>query len=152
MASTMSGVLKYLEGPHGGSSREMRRPMWIPICILVLILPLLDCRTAAPLIGAEAIPARATVAGRVTGPMGSDPVAGRLVSAVDVTTAARYWTTTSVTGGFTLLVPPGRYRLNVALARAERLVEEPRVLDLDPGAFVDDADFVLGGAGIASDR
>jgi hypothetical protein len=66
------------------------------------------------------------------GALGSGPVAGRLVSAVELGTGARYSTTTYVTGGFTLLVPPGRYRLEVALARAERVAEGPGVLDSPP--------------------
>jgi hypothetical protein len=109
------------------------------------------CRTAAPLIGAEDVAARATVAGKVTGPQGSSPLEGRLVSVVEVTTGARYSTKTHVSGGFTLLVPPGSYRLDVALAPAEKIVKDPGVLELAAGALVDEANVVLGGGGLVTE-
>jgi len=130
----------------------MRRsiPFWLAITVVLLLL--LGCRTATPP-GLEpgVTPARATLAGRLTGPLGSGPIAGRLVSGVEVTTGARYSAKTHVSGGFTLLVPPGRYRLEVALSRAERVVEDPGVLDLASGAVVLDANLVLGGAGLVGE-
>lgn len=132
-----------------GAGGMLRRS--IPFWVALLVLLLADCRSAAPP-ALEPVPtARATLAGKVTGPQGIGPVAGRQVVAVDVTTGARYATKTHLSGGFTLLVPPGRYRLEVALARAESIVEEPGVLDLAPGALVRDADVVLGGAGVADE-
>lgn len=127
----------------------MRRSIVLWLAFLVLLL--MGCRTAAPPADVAGAPPRATVAGKVTGPLGSGPVAGRLVSAVEVTTGARYSAKTHLSGGFTLLVPPGRYRLEVALARAERVAEGPGTLDLAPGDFVRDADFVLGGAGLVGE-
>jgi hypothetical protein len=128
----------------------MRRSIVLWLAVLVLLL--LGCRTAAPPVDVSGALPRATVVGKVTGPLGTGPVAGRLVSAVEVATGARYSTKTYVTGGFTLLVPPGRYRLEVALARAERVAEDPGILELAPGAFVRDADLVLAGAGLVSER
>jgi hypothetical protein len=114
----------------------------------MLALLLADCRTAAPPGLEPSQPARATLAGRVTGPLESGPVAGRQVVAVELKSGARYATRTHVSGGFTLFLPSGRYRLEVALTWAERLIEAPEILELEPGAFVRDADFVLGGAGL----
>lgn len=127
----------------------MRRAVVLWLAILVLLL--LGCRTAAPPLAAGGEPPRATVAGKVTGPLGSGAIAGRLVSAVEVTTGARYSTKTTVSGRYSLLVPPGRYRLELALLRAERVVADPGILDLAPGDFVREADLVLGGAGLASE-
>jgi hypothetical protein len=127
----------------------MRRSIVLWHAMLVLLLP--GCRAAAPPLVAEGEPPRATVTGKVTGPLGSGPIAGRQVSAVDVTTGARYSTKTTVSGGYSLLVPPGRYRLEVALLWAERVVGDPGTLELAPGAFVREADLVLGGAGLASE-
>jgi hypothetical protein len=124
-------------------------PFWLAIPAILLLPP--GCRTAAPLIGAEEVPARATVAGKLTGPRGSGPIDGRLVSAVEVTPGARYSTKTHLSGGFSLLLPPGRYRLEVALVPAERVVQDPGVLELAPGAFVGEANVVLGGAGLVRD-
>jgi hypothetical protein len=124
-------------------------PVWVVLLAIALLL--LACRTGAPPGAVAGRPERGTIAGRLTGPLDSGPIAGRLVEAVEVTTAARYSTKTTVSGGFTLFVPPGRYRLYVALGRGERLIEEPGVLRLGPGGFVDDAELVLGGAGMVGE-
>jgi hypothetical protein len=130
----------------------MRRSIPIWLMILVFLLLFLGCRTAAPPVDMAGEPLRATLAGRVIGPMGSGRVAGRLVTAVEVTNGARYSTMTHSSGGFTMLVPPGRYRLDVVLTWAERLVSDPGVIDLEPAALVRDAVVVVGGAGLASER
>lgn len=127
----------------------MRRSVVLWLAILVLLL--LGCRTAAPPLDAAGEPPRATVTGTVSGPLGSSPVAGRQVSAVEVTTGAYYSTDTTVSGRYSLLLPPGRYRIELVLLPAERVVEDPGVLDLAPGAFVREADLVLGGAGLAGE-
>jgi hypothetical protein len=127
----------------------MRRSIVLWLAIVLLLL--LGCRTVGRPVETGGEPPRATVAGKVTGPLGSGPIAGRLVSAVEVATGARYSTKTHVSGGFTLLVPPGRYRVEVALVPPERIVEDPGVLELAPGDFVDDADVVLGGAGLVGE-
>jgi hypothetical protein len=129
----------------------MRRsiPLWV--ALLVILLVLLGCRTAAPPGDEPAAPARATIAGRLSGPLGTAPVAGRLVEAVEVTTGARYSTTTTVSGGFSLFVPPGRYRLSAALGRGESLVAGPGILALAPGQVSREADLVLGGAGVVDE-
>jgi hypothetical protein len=123
------------------------RALWLAVTMLVLA----GCRTAAPLIGAEAVPARATLVGTISGPRGSAPLVGRQVSAVEVTTGALYSTKTQDSGGFTLLVPPGRYRLEVDLIPPERVADDPGVLELAPGEIVEDADVVLGGAGLVDE-
>jgi hypothetical protein len=71
------------------------------------------------------------------------------VAAIEVQGGRRFSTRTGVNGGFTLLLPPGRYRLEVALASAENLVVEPEVVELEPGGVVAGVDVVLGGAGLA---
>jgi len=124
----------------------MRRLIVLWLALLTLLLA--ACRTAAPPGLEPSKPPRATLAGRVTGPLNSGPVAGRQVVAVEVTSGARYATKTHVSGGFTLFLPPGRYRLDVTLAWAERVIEAPELLELEPGGFVRDADVVLGGAGL----
>jgi hypothetical protein len=119
----------------------MRRSIALCLALLVLLL------AATPDLQPNGLP-RATLVGRITGPLGRGPVAGRQVVAIEVTTGARYATKTHVSGGFTLLLPAGRYRLDVAVTWAERVVEAPEVLELEPGDFVRGADVVLGGAGL----
>ena len=76
--------------------------------------------------------ARGTIGGVVQMAGGGQPLAGRGVHAVDPATGARYSATSSVTGGFSIQVPPGKYRLEVDLLEGERLVEEPGTIDIGP--------------------
>ncbi len=96
----------------------------------------------------EAPPARGTLAGSVRGPEGVAPVEGRLVEAVDVDTGVRYGTRTNAVGGFSLMLPPGRYRLGVVLGPGESIVEDPGVVTLGPSELARDKDVTLGGAGV----
>jgi hypothetical protein len=76
------------------------------------------------------------------------PVAGRQVAAVEVDTGERYETNTNVVGTYTVMLPPGRYRVEVDLASGEAIVEEPGVVEVGPGELAEDQDFTLGGAGV----
>jgi hypothetical protein len=89
-----------------------------------------------------------TLAGSIRGPDGIDPVKGRLVEAVEVKTGRRLQTETNALGEYSLLLPPGRYRIHVALAPGEAVVVDPGVVRLGPSELVAHADVVLGGAGV----
>jgi hypothetical protein len=83
-----------------------------------------------------------TIAGMVTATGGTVPVAGRRVTAVNVATRATYDATTSVTGGYTIKVPEGTYRIQVELRGGEALARQPEDTqvnngDLDPGRDFD---------------
>jgi len=93
--------------------------------------------------------ARGTLAGSVHGPGGVAPVKGRQVVAVEVDTGRRYSTRTNDVGSYSLLVPPGRYRIEVALASGEEVVRDPGVAQVEPSQLIPEADVVLGGAGLA---
>jgi hypothetical protein len=69
--------------------------------------------------------ARATLSGTVTTPNGHAPIPGRVVAAIEQGSARRYQATTNPAGGFTLLVEPGTYRLEVALQPGEGVVDPP---------------------------
>lgn len=73
-----------------------------------------------------------TIAGILRLGIGGEPVAGRQVTAVDLSdTTRRYSATTNVSGGFSIPVPPGKYRLEVELRGAERLLQSPGTLDIN---------------------
>ncbi|HVR72632.1 MAG TPA: carboxypeptidase-like regulatory domain-containing protein [Vicinamibacteria bacterium] len=89
------------------------------------------CRTGRPLY--DSTPgnenARGTIAGSVTA--GGEALPGRQVRAVRLGTTETYAAVTSVTGGFSIQVPPGRYRLEVTLAEGERIVRQPSVVNIN---------------------
>jgi hypothetical protein len=110
----------------------------------------IGCRSVA-VPPVEAPPARGTLAGSVFGPEGVAPVEGRLVEAVEVDTGFRYGTKTNAAGGFSLMLPPGRYRLEVVLAPGESIIEDPGVVTLEPSQLAHDQDVTLGGAGVVEE-
>jgi hypothetical protein len=94
--------------------------------------------------------ARGTVTGAVHGPDGIDPVKGRLVEAVELESGRRVHTETNAFGEYTLLLPPGQYRIEVVLGPGEGVVKDPGVVRMRPGELVAHADVVLGGAGVVA--
>jgi hypothetical protein len=78
-----------------------------------------------------------TIAGNVRATGGAVALVGRKVTAVDVVTGARYETSTSITGGYTIKVPEGTYRLDLELRDGETIAKRPGQTrinnsDLDP--------------------
>jgi hypothetical protein len=89
------------------------------------------CRTGQPVIGADRDPTTpGTIAGIVSAP-GGEPLSGRRVQAVGAASAHRYSAVTSVTGGFSIPVPPGDYRLEVELREGERVLRQPSVIHIN---------------------
>jgi carboxypeptidase family protein len=75
--------------------------------------------------GAKQPPVGGTIAGLVTTADRSVAVPGRVVSAIETTTGARFEATTADNGGYTMKVPQGTYRLDVELHAGETLVKRP---------------------------
>ena len=65
-----------------------------------------------------------TVAGIVT-TTGKAAVPDRKVTAVDVTSGARFEATTGANGGYTIKVPEGTYRLELELRPGEVVAKQP---------------------------
>jgi hypothetical protein len=74
-----------------------------------------SCRHAT--LVADAGPKPPTAAGTISGqlrtPGNGAPVVGRTVTAINNADGTRHQVTTNNTGGFTIKVPPGRYRIEV---------------------------------------
>jgi len=98
----------------------------------VLILTTAACRSYQPVLvqamGDKTTPG--TIAGVLSAP-GGEPLSGRNVYAVDVKSAQRYSAMTNVTGGFSIKVPPGEYRLQVDLQEGEHVVRDPGVVHIN---------------------
>jgi hypothetical protein len=99
---------------------------------ILVLLAGIGCRTGRPLLDSsrDNDDAAGTIAGIVS-IVGGDPMPGRRVIAARVGGQERYSAVTNVTGGFSIPVPPGKYRLQVALLDGERVVKQPGVIDIN---------------------
>jgi hypothetical protein len=99
---------------------------------ILVLLAGIGCRTGRPLLDSsrDNDNAPGTIAGIVS-IVGGDPMPGRRVTATRVGGPERYSAVTNVTGGFSIPVPPGKYRLQVALLDEERVVKQPGEIDIN---------------------
>jgi hypothetical protein len=133
--------------------RGVSSTVWL-IAMLVAVAALAACRRGSPIADPSSRnpSADATISGSVRGPQGTEPVAGRVVHAVNVETGALVRGATNAAGGFTFKVAPGRYRVEVTLLPGETITEQPDVLDLAPGDLEVTANFVLNNSRAARPR
>jgi hypothetical protein len=98
----------------------------------LVLLAATGCRTGRPLLDSsrDNDNAAGTIAGIVS-IVGGDPVPGRRVIAAREGSPERYSAVTNVTGGFSIPVPPGKYRLQVTLLDGEKVVRQPGVIDIN---------------------
>jgi Carboxypeptidase regulatory-like domain len=129
-------------------SRMLRyRAVGSLVCLLG-VWPM-SCRSGGALVPeSEEENAKGTLSGTVSGADAAYPVAGRLVEAVDVKSGNRFRGTTNVDGHYTLLLPPGTYEIQVALAQGEAVARQPPPVAIEGGGLVTGIDVTLGGAGV----
>ena len=106
-----------------------------------------------PLFGAACHPSRPVVdpgprpdvGGTISGIVadGSMPLGGRTITAVNVGTGARFETSSTSTGGYTVRVPAGTYRLEFELRAGEELAVAPEATEVDPGDLDAGRNFVI---------
>lgn len=101
-------------------------------------------RHGRPVLGGSTIPnPSGTISGNVRTTTGV-ALGGRRVSAIDVQASERHYdATTSVSGGYTIKVPPGRYRLEVELRDSDVLATQPPQTNVTPGDVDEEYDFVI---------
>lgn len=113
---------------------------------LCAVLVLAACRTGVPVIDAN--PGPASVSGTITGTISSEDgktgIEGRKVTAVNVDTGDRISAVTSSTGGYTLKVPPARYRIEVELAAGEAIVKDAGTFTVSRSELQHDVDIRIG--------
>ena len=112
------------------------------------------CRRGVPAVdlGPKPPAAQGTITGIVRGPEGAAPAVGRTVEVIDTATGERRSVQTAANGGFTLQVPAGKYRLELALRDGETLVKRPGIVDMDRGDIDSHIEFVLGPARVLRPR
>jgi peptidoglycan/LPS O-acetylase OafA/YrhL len=85
-----------------------------------------------------------TISGVVRSAGSNSPIAGRRVTAIETTTGAKYEATTATNGGYTMKVPMGRYRLEVALLAAEVVNDAPEDVVINRSDLDSGRDFLIG--------
>jgi len=122
----------------------MRLRMFALSCIVAMLSGGCAARHGRPIVGGSVIPnPTGTISGIVTSSAGT-PLDGRRVSAIGMTTAMHYDATTAKNGGYTIKVPPGRYRLEVELRSGDQLARQPMPTQVNVGDVDQMLDFVIG--------
>jgi hypothetical protein len=115
------------------------------LSVVLVLLAGPACRSGQPVLvsttGDKTTPG--TIGG-ILSAVGGDRLAGRGVHAVRVGGAKRYSAVTNVTGGFTIKVPPGDYRLEVDLREGERIVHAPSVVHINKSDLDANLEIVVG--------
>jgi hypothetical protein len=127
--------------------------IWFLAGVVVMAL-MAGCRRGMPVIDTTPGPAQAdgTISGTVRGPEGTSPVEGRAVDVINADTGDRHRAVTNNAGGYTVKVPPGRYRVELTLLEGEVLVKKPGVIQVNRSDVDAHADFVIGTSRIARPR
>ena len=117
--------------------------MTLRTLLISAVLPLsVACHPNRPVVDTGPRPnVGGTISGTVTD--GNTPLGGRKVTAVDVEKGERFDTSTTATGGYTVRVPSGRYRMELEVRAGEMLGTTPDPTDVDPGDLDAGRDFVV---------
>ena len=112
------------------------------------------CRRGVPVVdtGAKPPAARGTITGIVRGPEGTSPMTGRTVEVINTATGERHTVQTTSNGGFTIELPAGKYRLELALHDGETIVKKPGIVTLDRGDIDSHIEFVLSAVRVSRPR
>jgi hypothetical protein len=100
--------------------------------MVLLVAALTACAPRGPVLGDAERPAGVggTISGSVRMASDKSALSGRTVTAVNVSTGERIQASTAASGGYTMKVPVGRYRLEVELRPGESLSEQPTELEI----------------------
>jgi len=84
-----------------------------------------------------------SISGTVTANGGALALGARKVTAINMETGARFDVSTTTTGGYTVRVPKGMYRLEVELRGGETLATQPDATEVDAGDLDAGRNFVV---------
>lgn len=112
---------------------------------ILLTVCLAACAARGPIIdrGSKPLGVGGTISGTVRLAPDNTPLAGRRVTAVSIADGQRIEASTAVSGGYTMKVPIGRYRLEVELRPGEKLLEQPSNLEISAGDLDASRNFVI---------
>jgi hypothetical protein len=123
-----------------------RAPLWLSLGLLLFAG---GCHSSAPVIdvGAKPPDAKGTIYGVVRGPGVTAGLPGRSIDVINTETNKRQTVQTGQGGAFTLELPAGKYRLELALHDGETLTKRPDIVELGHGKIESHIEFVLSGGG-----
>jgi len=113
--------------------------------MVVLLMLSSGCaaRHGRPIVGGSTVPnPTGTISGNVT-TTGGTPLEGRRVSAINMATEAHFDATTASNGGFTIKVPPGKYRLELELRGGDQIARQPEQTNVNVGDVDELLNFVI---------
>ncbi len=125
--------------------RTTARGSTMPVSLATAaVLLSLACHPNRPVLDPGARPAvDGTISGTVSASGGAVPVSARKVTAINTQTGAKVEASTTSTGGYTMRVPPGTYRLEMELRSGETVATAPAPTEVDPGDLDAGRDFLL---------
>jgi hypothetical protein len=122
-----------------------RTALTAAVMVFAGLLTVIACRRGAPVLdpGPKPPEMNGTISGRLTGVDDSTRLVNRHLTIVSLDNGMKFTTSTTSTGGFTVKVPPGRYRVEVALRPDEHLVKAPDVVSINPSDVDANLEFVI---------
>ena len=119
----------------------MTSRLLVPVVVLLLSLA---CSPGGPVIDTGPRPdVGGSISGTVTANDGATALSTRRVTVVNVNTGGRIDTSTTSTGGYTMRVPRGTYRLEVELRPGETLARQPGSTEVNAGDLDAGRNFVV---------
>jgi hypothetical protein len=119
--------------------------MKLHVWAFATLVAIAGCAPRGPVVDTGARPegVGGTIAGSVRTVAETTALSGRKVTATNQSTNARFETSTGTSGGYSLKVPTGTYRLDVELRTGETLDTRPDATDVGVGDIDSARDFVI---------
>lgn len=126
----------------------MRRVTGVLVILVLVVVALavgVACRRGVPVVDAGQKPPTVdgTVSGRVTTEGDSARLVSRRVEVINIETGDRRAVSTSSNGGFTIKVPPGKYRVQVELRPGETVAKAPETIDVNASDMESGVEIVI---------
>jgi Carboxypeptidase regulatory-like domain len=140
----MTTTISLVRGSAGLiDTRSAVKLIW-PAVALMFVLA--GCAPRGPVIGHADSPPNVggTISGTVRASAAESPLSARKVTAVNIETGQRIETSTASSGGYTMKVPTGRYRLEVELREGEALASAPDEVEISKSDLDASRNFVIG--------
>ena len=110
---------------------------------IAFLISIVSAAACGPIHGDPTRSARGTISGSLRAPGHEQATAHRDITVVDTADGRTFHTRTNDVGDYTVLVPPGSYRVNVVLRPREILSNVPELVSVDAGGVTADVDVII---------